>query len=256
MPESRVFSRRAFVWGATGATAAAGAEPRVLVYTRNYTPDGKGYVHENIWASVEAIRKMGREAGFRVEAADQPVVFTAERLKQYRAIVFSNSNNEAFENDGQREALRSYVRGGGGVVGIHSATGSERKWPWFWAMMGGKFLRHPKMQPFTVRVRDAGHPSTRGLPAAFEWTDECYYHDNLAPDIRAVLVTDPSKLDDPKKSEYPGDRFGDALPLAWWHDFEGGRVFYTALGHKPEHYQDARLTAHIVGGIEWAMGGK
>lgn len=261
MPESKFSTRRAFTKGLAGAGLLAAAAPasaieaRVLVYTRNYTPDGKGYVHNNIAASVEAIRKMGAEKGFAVDVTDQPAMFTAANLKQYRAIVFSNSNNEAFEDEAQRHRLQDFVWAGGGVVGIHSATGSERQWPWFWAMMGGKFLRHPKMQTFTVRVKDAQHPSARALPAAFEWTDECYYHDHINPGIQPVLVTDPAKLDDPKKAEYPGDRFGDALPLAWQHEFDGGRVFYTALGHKIEHYSDARLCAHILGGIQWAMGG-
>lgn len=262
MPEFNLFSRRDMMKGLAaagvlaGAGSASAAAGKVLVYTRNYTPDGKGYVHDNVAASVEAIRKMGREKGFGVDATDQPGAFTAENLKQYQAIVFSNSNNEAFEDEAQRHRLQDFLRAGGGVVGIHSATGSERQWPWYWALMGGKFVRHPKMQTFTVRVKDAKHPSTRVLPAAFEWTDECYYHDHIKPGIHVLLETELAKLDDPKKAEYPGDRFGDSVPLAWCHEFEGGRVFYTALGHKIEHYSDARLAAHILGGIQWAMGGK
>jgi type 1 glutamine amidotransferase len=235
-------------------SCAWGAEKRILVYTRNFVSEGKGYVHDNIQASVDAIRKMGAENGFAVDASDDPKVFTDANLKRYAAIVFSNSNNEAFENDAQREAFQRYIRSGGGYVGIHSATGSERKWPWYWALAGGKFLRHPKMQPFTVRVVDPTHPSTRNIPSSFEWTDECYYHDNLNPKIRPLLVTDPAKLDDPKKAEYPGDRFGNAMPLAWWHEFEGGRSFYTGLGHKIEHYSNPILYQHILGGILWAMG--
>ena len=227
---------------------------RILVYTRNYVSEGKGYVHDNIQSSVGAIRKMGAEKGFGVDSSDEPAVFTLENLKRYRAVVFSNSNNEAFASDAQREAFRSYIRGGGAVVGIHSATGSERKWPYFWSVMGGKFLRHPKLQKFTVRVADRGHPSTRSLPATFEWEDECYYHDNFAPGLRVLLVTDPSKLDDPKLAEYPGDRYGAEMPLAWYKHFDGGRQFYTALGHKKEHYSDPILYQHILGGILWAMG--
>lgn len=236
--------------------AVAAADPKVLVYTRNYTPDGKGYVHDNVAASVEAIKKIGAERGFTVVASADPSVFTKENLKQFKVIVFSNSNNEAFENDAQREAFKDFVHSKGGVVGIHSATGSERAWPWYWALMGGKFLRHPKMQPFTVRVTEPSHPAARSLPASFEWTDECYYHDKMAEGLHYVLVTDPAKLDDPKKDEYPGTRFGDRMPLAWYHTFEGGRVFYTALGHKIEHYSDPRLVAHISGAIQWAMGKK
>jgi type 1 glutamine amidotransferase len=224
------------------------------VYTRNYTPDGKGYVHDNIASSVAAIRKMGLEASFGVDVSDDPAVFTDENLKQYRALVFSNSNNEAFSTGAQRDAFKKFIQGGGGFVGIHSASGSERKWPYYWSVVGGKFLRHPKMQTFTVRVKNPGNMSTSKLPPSFEWTDECYYTDHLNPGIRVLLVTDPAKIEDDKKAEYPGDRFGDSLPLAWSQQFDGGRQFYTALGHKKEHYSHPILYQHILGGILWAMG--
>ena len=235
-------------------SAAAAEKKKILVYTRNHVTNGEGFVHENIPNSIEAIKKIGVENRFDVDASTDPTVFTHDNLKQYSAIVFSNSNNEAFETVAQRDAFRRYIRGGGGFVGIHSASGSEREWPWFWALLGGKFHRHPKIQPFEVRVVDANHPATKDLPSTFTWDDECYYLDNLNKNTRPLLVTVPAKIDDPKKKEYPGDRFGDAMPLAWYHEFEGGRSFYTALGHKPQHYQDAILVKHIRGGIVWAMG--
>ncbi len=240
------------------AAAACGlaADARVLVYTRNFVSAGTGYVHDNIQSSVDAIRKMGAENGFAVDVSDDPRVFTDSSLKQYRAIIFSNSNNEAFQSDSQREAFRRYIQAGGGLAGIHSATGSERKWPYFWSVMGGKFLRHPKFQKFVVRVVDRDHPSTRDLPVTFEWEDECYYHDNLSPAIRPLLVTDPARLDDPDKAVYPGDRFGDSLPLAWRQELDGGRQFYTGLGHLKEHYASPILYQHILGGILWVIGRK
>ncbi|MFB3826749.1 MAG: ThuA domain-containing protein [Bryobacteraceae bacterium] len=244
------------IWVAALLAAAAGqaAGPRVLVYTRNFVSSGKGFVHDNIQSSVDAIRHMGARNGFAVDASDDPAVFTDANLKRYRALVFSNSNNEAFATDAQREAFKRYVEGGGGLAGIHSATGSERQWPFFWSVMGGKFLRHPKFQSFTVRVKDPNHPATKGIPATFEWADECYYNENLTPGLRVLLVTDPAKLDDPKKSEYPGDRFGDSLPLAWCQTQFGGRQFYTALGHKKEDYTNPILNRHILGGILWVLG--
>jgi type 1 glutamine amidotransferase len=227
---------------------------KVLVYTRNYTPDGKGYVHENIAASVAAIRKMGAENGFEVDVSDQPTVFTRENLKQYRALVFCNSNNEAFADDAQRDAFKAYIQSGGGFVGIHSASGSERAWPYFWEVVGGKFKRHPKMQRFTVRVTDPRFPATRQLPATFEWEDECYYHDHLNPDIKPVLVTDPKTLQDPAFEKDPGGLVDGLRPLAWYHNFDGGREFYMALGHKPADYANPIIYNQILGGIQWAMG--
>jgi type 1 glutamine amidotransferase len=150
------------------APIAAAAQPKILVYNRNYTPDGKGYVHDNIAASVEAIKKMGAEKGFAVDVSDDPAVFTDANLKQYAALVFCNSDNEAFSSDAQREAFKHYIESGGGFVGIHSAAGSERDWPYYTSVLGGRFAAHPKMQPFTVRVTDPNFPAVKGQPASFE----------------------------------------------------------------------------------------
>jgi type 1 glutamine amidotransferase len=228
----------------------------VLVYTRNYTPDGKGYVHDNIASSVEAIRKMGAEKGFAVDASDDPAVFTAANLKQYAAIVFSNSNNEAFASDAQRDAFKAYIEAGGGFVGIHSASGSERSWPYFWQVLGGKFVVHPRMQAFTVQVADASFPAAEGLPAEFAWTDECYFTDHLNPDIKPVLVTDRTKLTDLEtvKKKADPESFPIPLPLAWYHRFDGGREFYVALGHNKQDYANPILYGIIENGILWAMG--
>lgn len=236
-----------------GIVRAQQPHKKVLVYTRNYTSSGKGYVHDNIADSVKAIRKMGAENGFGVDASDDPKVFTPENLKQYRALVFSNSNNEAFENDAQRNAFKQFIEGGGGFVGIHSASGSERAWPYFWFVLGGSFARHPPLQKFTIRVRDHDNPATKDLPDSFEWEDECYFLDYLNPDIHPLLVTDPSKLKDPVRAKRHADLVGDSLPLAWSHELERGRAFYTALGHKKEHYTTLLLYNHILGGILWVM---
>jgi len=228
----------------------AAAKPKVLVYTRNYTPDGKGYVHDNIAASVAAIEKMGAEKGFDVVASDDPSVFTDANLKQFSALVFSNSNNEAFSTDAQRDAFKKYIEGGGGFVGIHSASGSERAWPYFWSVLGGKFVVHPKQQPFVVQVVDPTFQAAKGLPASFTWTDECYFDDHLAADIHPVLVTDRTKLNPAPAN---ADSFPNPLPLAWYHEFDGGREFYTALGHNKEDYSSPILYGLIENGILWAM---
>ncbi len=275
------FSRCAFI--AAGLTLVVftslgvGLERRVLVYTRNQV--GKGlYVHDNIAASVAAIRKLGAENHFIVDVSDDPKVFTDGNLKRYKVIVFDNTNNEIFDTEGQKAAFQRYVRrpkraespkgaeqtralgwgaqGGGGVVGIHSATGSMRKWPWFWSVMGGKFARHAKMQTFTVKVKDLNDISTAHLPAQFQWTDEFYYVDNIPEGRHVLLAGDLTRLEDPGKDKYPGKKFGDEFPLAWSQRFDGGREWYTALGHKPEHYSDPRLMKHLLGGILWAMGEK
>lgn len=243
----------AVLWVLVGyRTPAAADTPKVLLYNRNQVGPGL-YVHDNIAAATKAIQELGKTHGFDVTATEDPKVFTPENLQRYRAIIFNNTNNEILDTEEQKQALQQFVRAGGGVVGIHSASGSMRQWPWFASLLGGKFKRHPKLQPFTIRVKDRTDVSTAHYPAEFVWTDEFYYLDNLQEGLHVLLAGDLVKLEDPQKNEYPGRLFGDEFPLAWRHQFEGGRAWYTALGHKPEHYSDPGFRKHILGGIRWAM---
>lgn len=238
---------------ATAASCIIAAEPRVLVYTRNYTPDGKGYVHENIATSVAMLMELGASNGFAVDSADVPEVFTDANLARYAAVVFSNSNNEAFANDEQRNAFKRYMTSGGGYVGIHSASGSERAWPFYWATVGGKFKRHPPLQSFVIEVLDTAHPAAAHLGEVWEWEDEFYYLDNLNPRMHVILAGRTSGLNDPKVADYPGTTFGDVFPLAWCFEEHGGRRFYTALGHKSEYYSDENFRKHVLGGVLWVL---
>jgi type 1 glutamine amidotransferase len=228
---------------------SAAAQKKVLVYTHN----GKGYVHENIAASVEALTKLCKENGYEAVSTDDPSFFTKEKLAAYQCIIFSNTNNEAFDTEDQKQAFVNYIQKGGGFVGIHSASGSERQWPWYWAMLGGKFVRHPKFQPFTIKVIDTNHPATNFLDGEWKWEDECYFTNQLNPDIHVLLAVDLTTVEDEKKVEYPGATFGNYFPLAWCHEYDGGRQFYTALGHDSKHYQDPNFLKHLLGGIKWAM---
>lgn len=235
------------------AAAPAFAQRRILVYTRNFTPDGKGYVHENIAASVAAIRRMGTEKGFAVDVSDDPTTFTDANLKQYAALVFSNSNNEAFATEDQKDAFKRYIQSGGGFVGIHSASGSQRDWPYFWSVVGGKFVEHPKLQPFVVHVVDSMHVIAKDLPEEFQWSDEAYFTDHVSPDIHPVLVIDRSLLQGTSTMKSDVASYRNPLPLAWWHTFDGGREYYIALGHKKEDYENPILYELIANGIAWAM---
>jgi len=159
-------------------------------------------------------------------------------------------------NDAQREALQSYIRSGGGFVGIHSVSGSERDWPWFSRLVGGNFERHAPRQDFTVEVIERSHASTAFLPDKWQIVDdECYYLKELSPGIRVLLAADLSTVEDPEKEQFPGKLFGDRFPVAWYQEFDGGRQWYTSLGHRREHYEDPTFMRHILGGIQWVIAG-
>ncbi|MCB9280700.1 MAG: ThuA domain-containing protein [Lewinellaceae bacterium] len=229
----------------------SGGPKRVLVYTRN----GKGYIHENRAASVEAIKKLGAENGFIVDATEDPAFITEENLKKYQAVICSNTNNETFDTEAGKLAFQRYIQAGGGFVGIHSASGSERQWPWFWSLLGGKFRRHPPLQSFDVKVIDPTHPSTLHLGKIWKWEDECYYLEQFNPGNHVLLAADLTTVEDDKKAEYPGVIFGNYIPLAWCRDNGPGRAWYTALGHKPEYYADPNYLKHLLGGILWVLDG-
>jgi len=221
---------------------------KILWFTKN----GKGYVHDNIANSVKAIKEMSDSLSFTVDVRDQSDVFTKDKLAGYDVVVFSNTNNDVFDTEEQRKAFQEYIRGGGGFVGIHSASGTERNWPWFKQLLGGTFYWHEPFQPFSVRVLQSKHPSVAHLPAVWQRKgDECYYLKEMAVDLTVIAVNDLETIKgtNPKRPI----TFGSVFPSVWCHEFDGGRAWYTSLGHQKEDYNDPVFRQHILGGIIWAM---
>lgn len=238
--------------GLTVPHAAADA-PKVLIYTRNHVSQGKGFVHDNIQTSVTAVKELCAEKGVACDVSEDPSVFTAENLKSYSAVIFSNANNEAFADPAQSKAFTAYIENGGGFVGIHSASGSERTNPDFKRILGGTFKWHTPNQKFNVCVADSNHPATAGIPATWAWKDEGYLCD-LVPDLHVLLEMDTLSIASPPREKWGMKFEGNRFPLAWCHQVGKGRSFYTALGHDKACYADATYRKHIQGGISWVLG--
>lgn len=227
---------------------------KVLVYTKN----GKGYVHDNIAATVKCIQKLGRENGFKVDVSDDPAVYTEQNLKQYTALIFASTNNDVFDTDAQRLAFRHYIESGGGFVGLHSAVGSERNWTWFKQMLGGSFAWHPQHQKFTIKVIEPSNPTVKGLPLVWQppLGDECYFLKEYYPGIKVTVASDLSTLnphDSVSIKKYNGS-FGLLLPSEWYQHFDGGNIWITTLGHDKEYYERPDFSAHILKGILFIIG--
>ena len=236
--------------------ASAGLAPafnwknvKVLVYTKN----GKGYVHDNIPSAVAGIQKLAREQGFRVDVSADPALITESNLKQYTLLLFPSTNNDVFDTPAQRLAFRRYIEAGGGFVGLHSVMGTERNWPWFKMLLGGTFLWHAKFQKFTVKVIDPAHPTTQGLPKVWEKEDECYFAKELYPGTKTVLAHDLSTLNpnEAEKIKTAAGPYTALYPAAWHHQFDGGLVWITALGHDPKDYQDPIYLRHVLQGMQF-----
>jgi len=214
-------------------------ENKVLVFSKT-----NGYRHKSIPDGIEAIKKLGEQNGFDVFATEDSTYFTTGNLQQYKAIVFLSPTGEILGEE-QQNALQSYIHKGGGYVGIHAATDCGYKWPWYIKLVGASFDSHPKQQKAKLIIVDKKNISTKGLPATWEHFDEWYNFKNINPDIKVLIKVD--------ETSYTGGKNGAKHPISWYHNFEGGRVFYTALGHTTECYSDSLFLGHLLGGIKYAM---
>ncbi|HVF80486.1 MAG TPA: ThuA domain-containing protein [Flavisolibacter sp.] len=218
------------------------AKTKVLVFSKT-----AGYHHSAIPNGIEAILKIGLKEGFAVDTTTDSTLFTDKNLKQYAAVIFLNTTGNLFDTL-QEAALVRYIHSGGGFVGVHAATDAEYNWPWYGKMVGGYFESHPKQQQAKLTVVDNTHLSTKGLPKEWIRFDEWYNFKNLNKDVHVLVTID--------ESSYTGGKNGAFHPMAWWHDFEGGRVFYTELGHTEVSYTDPLYLQHLTGGILYAIGRK
>jgi type 1 glutamine amidotransferase len=215
-------------------------KPRILIFSKT-----NGYRHGSIPAGIAAIRKLGNANGFDVDATEDSLWFKPEILKKYAALVFLSSTGKIFGPD-EESALQQYIHQHGGYVGIHAATDCEYNWSWYGQLSGAYFKSHPKQQQAKILVVKKDFPATRGLPDPWERFDEWYNFRNISPDLTILLKID--------EHSYTGGENGENHPMSWFHNFEGGRAFYTELGHTDESYADPLYLNHILGGIQYAMG--
>jgi uncharacterized protein len=236
---------------ASFSTAAfAKDKARVLVYSGS-----TGYRHESIPAAVASIKTLGEKAGYVIDSSEDPEVFTAENLARYKALVLVSNSTDPKKPESEwftgskRDALQGFLKAGKGVIGLHAAADSHYLWGWYGQMMGGYFERHPKGTPKgVVTVIDAGHPATAKLPKTLERNDEWYYYKDFDPTVRVLVTIDPRTIGD------NGEADVNPNPLVWCHDFGGGRVFYSALGHTNESWSEPYMIDLMTGALAYAVG--
>jgi type 1 glutamine amidotransferase len=207
----------------------------------------KGYHHASIADGITAIKLIGETDNFAVDTTTNPALFTDENLEQYKALIFLSPTGNSLFNTDQQQAFVNYIHKGGGYVGIHAATDCLYDWDWYGKLVGAYFTKHPKIQPATLNIIDHKHASTKTLPNVWQHTEEWYNFKQVSPDIHVLIKVD--------ESTYTGGEMNGHHPIAWYHKFEGGKVFYTALGHTKEDYTtDTLFLHHLTGGINYALG--
>lgn len=233
--------------------AASAKNPKVLVFGLS-----AAFAHTSIPAGMAAIQKLGRENKFDCVLTFDADDFNDANLKQFAAVIFVSTTGDFFKTDAQKEALRKFIQKGGGYVGIHAASDAEKQWPWYGELVGAYFKQHPNGVPLaTIDVVDKTSIATKFLPARWERKDEWYAYTALPKNVNVLLKLDESSLPaGTYDGRFAGAKMGGEHPLAWWHDYDGGRAFYTALGHPEASFAEPFVLQHILGGIEYAIGRK
>lgn len=216
------------------------APKKVLVFSKT-----EGFRHASIKVGIPAIEQLLNEQGITVEATEDANWITEDSLKQYAAVIFLNTTGDIL-NGNQQADFERYIQAGGGFVGIHAATDAEYHWPWYNQLVGAYFDGHPAVQEAELKVVAPADPSCQHLPETWTFKDEWYNFKSINPDLE-VLV----KLDE---SSYKGGTNGDHHPVVWKHNYDGGRAFYTLLGHQDETFSDPLFLQQLSEGIQFAMG--
>ena len=226
----------------------------LLLATASFAQNGKinllvfsktaAFRHASIEAGQAALKKMAAEKNFTVSFTEDASQFTEANLKKYNAVIFLNTTGDIL-NDAEQAQFERYIQADGGYVGIHSATDTEYEWPWYNQLAGAWFQDHPMPDNvqegrFFVTERN---DMTKGMPDSFTRKDEFYSFKNISEDIHVVLKID--------EKTYKGGTNGDNHPMSWYHDFNGGRAFYTAMGHTDETYSEPLFLNHLWAGIQY-----
>lgn len=217
---------------------------RILVFSKT-----AAFRHASIPDGKIALQALASEHGFSVDFTEDSTVFTGQNLARYNAVIFLLTTGEIFDTS-QEAAFRHYIESGGGFVGIHSASDTLYSWPWYGGLVGSYNNvadKHSSIQPAILHIEDPSTPSTDMLPAYWMRTDEWYnFAINPRKNVHVLLTVD--------ERSYKGGIMGADHPLSWYHQYDGGRAWYTAMGHTSATYYEPLFRDYLWGGILYAVG--
>ena len=223
------------------ANSSAGETQRILLFSKT-----AGFNHGSKPAALSAIRSIAEQNGYTVDNSEDAGLFNSTDLANYDAVVFVLTSGNVLDAN-QQLAFEAFIQAGNGYVGIHSASDTEYNWPWYGELVGAYFGSHPFVQQATVNIEDPSHPSMQGIDNPWIRTDEWYnFQENPRANVNVLATLD--------ESTYNGGIMGADHPIVWYHEFDGGRSWYSAGGHTTESYSDSQFISHLLGGIVYAAG--
>jgi type 1 glutamine amidotransferase len=221
-------------------TPTAGDPIRVQAFTLT-----EGYRHDSITDGLALLGELDQRGEIALRATEDPAQLVRE-LTETDVVVFLSTSGEILDA-AQQDALESFVREGGGFVGVHAAADTEFDWPFYGELLGARFESHPAVQTARIVVEAPDHPATAALPEIWEREDEWYNFDrNPRGSVQVLLGLD--------ESSYQGGSHGADHPIAWCQLLGRGRSFYTALGHTEASWREPLFAQHIEGALRWAAG--
>jgi cytochrome c len=222
-------------------TSCVKDKPRLLVFSKT-----AAFRHESIDVGKVALMKLGSENGFDVDTTEVSENFTEGNLKKYKAVIFLNTTGDVLSHAQQNDFMR-FIQAGGGYMGIHAAADTEYEWWWYGKLVGAYFKSHPQQQDAILKKVNAFAPAKNDtLPAEWKRWDEWYNYKKISPGINVLYNLE--------ETSYKGGENGSNHPITWYHDFDGGRSFYTGLGHTNESYADPLYLSQLLMGIQYVAG--
>ncbi len=214
----------------------------VLVFTKT-----DGYRHKSIEKGALTLRQLGRKNGFIALQSETAEDFNHQNLRNYKLVIFLSTTMDVL-NPSQQKAFESYIKNGGSFMGIHAAADTEYDWAWYGKLVGGYFDSHPNdpnVRNAKIDVLNKEHASTAHLKDTWLRSDEWYNYKNLNPKVTVLMNLD--------EKSYEGGTNGDSHPIAWYHEFDGGRAYYTGGGHTESSFDEPDFKQHLLGAIEWCL---
>ena len=226
----------------------------VLVFTKTV-----GFYHDSKPNAIKAFYEIAHENKWQITFTEDSTMFSEKELSKYNVMVFLLTTGNNLLNDEEKTALQTYVENGGGFVGVHSATDTEYKWPWYERLVGAHFLGHPPVHEGKLIIEKRNHPATKCFGAdTMKWKDEFYSFDrnprkNGNMEVLVSIDEKSYNIDENLWFKNVNIVMGDH-PLIWCQHIGRGRSFLTSLGHTAELYDNDMFRKHLTGAMMWAAG--
>jgi type 1 glutamine amidotransferase len=213
-----------------------------------------GFIHESKPDAEQMVKDICAENDWKITTSSDPAFFTRTDLSKFNVIIFNNNcgTEDAIFSEDEQKVLQNYIRSGGGFVGIHCAgaiwheIGGFQKW--YEQLIGTKLVDHPHVQKAKLIVENKFHICTQHLPE--EWIVEDEWHRfayNPRQNVNVLISLD--------ENSYEGkEKMGGDHPFTWYQYYDGGRSFFTSLGHTVAIYKNEKYKKLVEGGITWALG--